>query len=206
MKASDFIQKLSQHTEHQTYEIDGEDEHFNVFVFTFYTFDSFMDFITQPFNFYHKNVYSFLKFWYINGICSELIIYDNFIKNKDIFINIECTSHCVFSNNNDHEYIVDRWLKSPFFVNPLQHKIVVYYELYTYEDGYEYIFVRIHIPTICKQCIPNANKHLYHHELVSKVETKIKHIQYIQYNAISTMHTFKLYEPMLTNVIWNYLT
>lgn len=206
MKATDFINKLCQSKEHETYEITTEDERFNVFVFTFYTFDSFTYFITQSFNFYHTDVYSFLKFWYIKGFCSEYIIHDHFVKNKDIFINIECVSHCVFSNNNDHEYNVDRWTtKSFFLVNPLQHKIIVYYELYTYEDGYEYIFVRIHIPTICKQCIPNTNKHLYHNELLSKVKTKLKHIKCIQYNAITTMHTFKLYEPMLINEIWKYL-
>ena len=176
--------------------------------FSFYTFQSFFEFMTKHFNCFYVeyDIYKSLYSWYKSGFCTPLCFYEEMLRNSGIYRYITSVSNCLLVNDNSHEYQLDEDNFVGIYMNTLHYKIVVWYEVVRDEET-EYLDVIIRMPMFCSQCMPDSTtkKHLYHSEMVSKVETKQQEIRMNQCKATYELETYDLCEPKLKQTILQFL-
>lgn len=180
----------------------------HAFIFSFYTFESFFEFITHNFNCYelYQEVYQCFHKWYYQGKCDHICMYPGFFKNTDIYRYISCVNSCIYREDYRHEYNMEDDNRSYVCMNTFQSKIVVWYVLVQF-DQHVYLEVFIRMPIICKQCMPYTKilTPLYDSEMKSTVENMHKKNRLTQCKATQTIDTFELCEPELKKSILRYL-
>ena len=188
IKMMEYVQKYNIEHEFDTY-VDS-DMNTEITKFTFFSFKTFLDFITKDFNCYDIRSSDTLKMWYMEGIGSPYLLYPKWLKHKDIFVDVNCIS---VSLNENIDFYIDISMNGILKLRPLQGSISIYYELLNSEE----CLVSIRIPMM--SFIENPYEKInYHKELKQNILINC-------FKATNLLNIFPLCEPNLKKMILNYI-